>query len=155
MCNKLAVDAVKLLCCSTSICEQCKFSAFCSLLERLLTLHIGSHDIPETCSICTHSPTSPDDCTPDKKLRNTVRAFIRTEERKRGRPAEQAAAPAVQAPTPVPAPSETPAPDRSHEEAHTLPAVESDHQFEDPAEPVEATAGAPADVRCDPHLCEK
>lgn len=36
MCNKLAVDAVKLLCCGTSICEPCECPRSCTL-KRLRT----------------------------------------------------------------------------------------------------------------------
>ncbi|KAK3722262.1 hypothetical protein LTR37_002695 [Vermiconidia calcicola] len=69
-CNKLAANAVKLPCCDQSICELC------------------SRDLPETCPICSHSPLSSEDCKPDKKLRMTVKAFIKSEEKKRSKESE-------------------------------------------------------------------
>lgn len=34
--------------------------------------------------MCEHSPVTPDDCTPHKSLRTTIKVFLRTEEKKRG-----------------------------------------------------------------------
>ncbi|OJJ76607.1 hypothetical protein ASPBRDRAFT_192729 [Aspergillus brasiliensis CBS 101740] len=65
MCNKLAVNAFRLPCCDQAICEHCQAS------------------LPETCPVCAHTPISPDLCKPNKALRTTLKAFLRTEEKKR------------------------------------------------------------------------
>ncbi|OQD82880.1 hypothetical protein PENANT_c019G04396 [Penicillium antarcticum] len=65
ICNKLAVDAFRLPCCDQSICEPCQTS------------------LPDTCPVCAHTPVSPDLCKPNKALRTTLKAFLRTEEKKR------------------------------------------------------------------------
>ncbi|EMC98948.1 hypothetical protein BAUCODRAFT_385972 [Baudoinia panamericana UAMH 10762] len=77
VCNKLAIDAVKLPCCDTSLCLTC------------------SRDLGETCPICTHSPITPDDCTPVKNLRTTINAYIKTEQKKRSKLAGVPSTPAV------------------------------------------------------------
>ena len=51
--------------------------------------------------MCSHSPLSAEDCKPNKNLRMTVKAFLKSEEKKRSKDLE-AATPPVQ-------PSETPA----------------------------------------------
>ncbi|KAI9893719.1 MAG: hypothetical protein M1814_005935 [Vezdaea aestivalis] len=60
ICNTLALDAFRLLCCSQSICEDCHAS------------------LPSTCPVCEHSPLSNDSATPNKPLRTTIRAFLKT-----------------------------------------------------------------------------
>ncbi|PWY89616.1 hypothetical protein BO94DRAFT_464220 [Aspergillus sclerotioniger CBS 115572] len=65
ICNKLAVNAFRLPCCDQAICENCQAS------------------LPETCPVCAHTPISPDLCKPNKALRTTLKAFLRTEEKKR------------------------------------------------------------------------
>ncbi|CAG7946397.1 unnamed protein product [Penicillium nalgiovense] len=103
MCNKLAVNAFRLPCCDQSICETCQAS------------------LSDTCPVCTHTPVSPDLCKPNKALRTTLKAFLRTEEKKREKD-RQSAAP----PTPsniTPADSKTPvheaAPDKNGAELVT------------------------------------
>lgn len=73
--------------------------------------------MPDTCPVCAHTPLSSDLCKPNKALRTTLKAFLRTEEKKREKD-RQSATPAALAEAPVdgtPAPSEqpavTPAPD--------------------------------------------
>ncbi|KAJ9261864.1 hypothetical protein DTO027B5_3047 [Paecilomyces variotii] len=65
ICNKLAVNAFRLPCCDQAICENCQAS------------------LPESCPVCAHTPISPDLCKPNKALRTTLKAFLRTEEKKR------------------------------------------------------------------------
>lgn len=57
--------------------------------------------MPETCPVCDHSPISPDLCKPNKALRTTLKAFLRTEEKKREkeRPPAAPASPSTQTPT--------------------------------------------------------
>jgi len=49
-----------------------------------------------------HTPLSADDCTPNKALRLTVKAFLKNEEKKRDKLKAEAAPPVVVAPTPPP-----------------------------------------------------
>ncbi|KAL4933330.1 uncharacterized protein BDV17DRAFT_287001 [Aspergillus undulatus] len=76
ICNKLAVNAFKLPCCDQAICENCQTS------------------LPDTCPVCAHTPLSSDLCKPNKALRTTLKAFLRTEEKKREKE-RQAARPAT------------------------------------------------------------
>ncbi|CAG7920208.1 unnamed protein product [Penicillium olsonii] len=75
ICNSLAVNAFRLPCCDQSICETCQAS------------------LSDTCPVCTHTPVSPDLCKPNKALRTTLKAFLRTEEKKREKDRQSAAAP--------------------------------------------------------------
>ncbi|KAJ5845863.1 hypothetical protein N7534_009532 [Penicillium rubens] len=75
ICNKLAVNAFRLPCCDQSICETCQAS------------------LSDTCPVCTHTPVSPDLCKPNKALRTTLKAFLRTEEKKREKDRQSAAPP--------------------------------------------------------------
>ncbi|KAJ5585595.1 uncharacterized protein N7459_005395 [Penicillium hispanicum] len=83
ICSKLAVNAFRLPCCDQSICETCQAS------------------LPTTCPVCAHSPVSPDLCKPNKALRITLKAFLRTEEKKREKDRQAAAGPPQSTPTPV------------------------------------------------------
>ncbi|KAJ5179942.1 hypothetical protein N7492_003152 [Penicillium capsulatum] len=97
ICSKLAVNAFRLPCCDQSICETCQAS-----------LH-------DTCPVCAHTPVSPDLCKPNKALRTTLKAFLRTEEKKREKD-RQAAAP----PTPsisAPAKNDTPSTEVPNEQS--------------------------------------
>ncbi|CAG8937832.1 unnamed protein product [Penicillium salamii] len=80
ICNSLAVNAFRLPCCDQSICETCQTS------------------LSDTCPVCTHTPVSPDLCKPNKALRTTLKAFLRTEEKKREKDRQSAAAPSNDAP---------------------------------------------------------
>ncbi|OJD10054.1 hypothetical protein AJ78_08779 [Emergomyces pasteurianus Ep9510] len=85
ICNKLAINAFRLPCCDQAVCESC---------QALL---------PESCPVCAHTPLSADLCKPNKALRTTLKAFLRTEEKKR----EKARPPAPPAPAVEPEPSES------------------------------------------------
>lgn len=82
-----------------------------SCLEDGGLTSIGQASLPETCPVCAHTPLSSDLCKPNKALRTTLKAFLRTEEKKRER--DRPTASATPAPvTPVdgiPAQPETPA----------------------------------------------
>ncbi|KAJ5346311.1 hypothetical protein N7541_008793 [Penicillium brevicompactum] len=80
ICNNLAVNAFRLPCCDQSTCETCQAS------------------LSDTCPVCTHTPVSPDLCKPNKALRTTLKAFLRTEEKKREKDRQSAAAPSDAAP---------------------------------------------------------
>ncbi|KAI0145951.1 hypothetical protein F4776DRAFT_674631 [Hypoxylon sp. NC0597] len=87
VCSKLAVNAFRLPCCETAICEKCQST------------------LPSVCPVCEHSPVSASDCTVYKSLRTTIRVFVKTEEKKRegARPKTNGstpATPAQDAPTP-------------------------------------------------------
>ncbi|KAH9884451.1 hypothetical protein F4778DRAFT_763117 [Xylariomycetidae sp. FL2044] len=99
VCSKLAINAFRLPCCETAICENCQST------------------LPPSCPVCEHSPVSGADCTAYKSLRTTVRVFLKTEEKKRevARPKTNgffASTPVQVTPTPTPtqalAPSEPP-----------------------------------------------
>lgn len=49
-----------------------------------------------------HAPLSADDCTPNKALRLTVKAFLKNEEKKRDKLKTEAVPPVIAAPTPPP-----------------------------------------------------
>ncbi|EED19826.1 conserved hypothetical protein [Talaromyces stipitatus ATCC 10500] len=94
ICNNLAINAFRLPCCDQAICESCQAS------------------LPESCPVCEHNPVSPDLCKPNKALRTTLKAFLRTEEKKRekDRPPTTptvTAAPAAVSNVPVEAKEET------------------------------------------------
>ncbi|KAK0944757.1 hypothetical protein LTR29_003770 [Friedmanniomyces endolithicus] len=92
-CNKLAVDAVKLPCCDSNICLPC------------------SLDLSESCPVCQHAPVSGDDCKPNKSLRTTISAYIKTEQNKRQKAQrEKDAKLATTAPVAAPEAPATPAP---------------------------------------------
>jgi hypothetical protein len=126
LCNLVAVNAVKLPCCETSICDKCESAR--QSKWRTTTAHSnttsGQAALPEQCTICEHQPLSPDVCTPMKSLRMTIKAHLKTELKRRTAQASAAsAAPAASAPTPTQAPveaesvfQETPAPAPAQDE---------------------------------------
>ncbi|KAK2740921.1 hypothetical protein FQN57_005925 [Myotisia sp. PD_48] len=91
ICSKLAWNAFKLPCCEQPICENCQPS------------------LPSSCPVCDHSPVAPELCKPNKALRTTLKAFLRTEEKKRERE-KPTLVPAPEAVTETPQENET-APD--------------------------------------------
>lgn len=54
---------------------------------------LGQASLSDTCPVCTHTPVSPDLCKPNKALRTTLKAFLRTEEKKREKDRQSAAPP--------------------------------------------------------------
>lgn len=60
----------------------------------------GQAALPDSCPVCEHNPVSPDLCKPNKALRTTLKAFLRTEEKKREKDRPSATpAPALSTPT--------------------------------------------------------
>jgi len=108
LCNLVAVNAVKLPCCETSICDKCESIRSTNLNLRILTVvGQGQAGLPEQCTICEHQPLSPDVCTAMKSLRMTIKAHLKTELKRRTALASNGSAtPAAAAPTPTPAPTE-------------------------------------------------
>ena len=105
ICNKLAINAVKLPCCETSICAKCELDGL-GKRKTLLTTP-GQAQLSEQCPVCEHQPVSPDVCTPIRSLRMTVKAHVKTEMKKRAALASVAKVPApIVEPTPTPAPVE-------------------------------------------------
>lgn len=43
----------------------------------------GQTSLPKSCPVCAHTPLTADDCKPNKALRLTVKAFLKSEEKKR------------------------------------------------------------------------
>jgi hypothetical protein len=107
LCNLVAVNAVKLPCCETSICDKCELMRSANLEAHMLTvLEKGQAGLPEQCTICEHQPLSPDVCTAMKSLRMTIKAHLKTELKRRTAQATNGSAtPADVAPTPTPAPA--------------------------------------------------
>lgn len=62
----------------------------------------GSTTLPETCPICSHSPVSGEDCTPNKSARLSVKAFLKNEQKKRSKETEAVAQPADTPAEPAP-----------------------------------------------------
>ncbi|KAI5284366.1 hypothetical protein KEM54_001392, partial [Ascosphaera aggregata] len=71
ICNQLVINAYRLPCCDQAICAGCQSS------------------LPESCPVCAHTPLAADLCKPNKALRTTLKAFLRTEEKKRDRENER------------------------------------------------------------------
>ncbi|KAI2630905.1 hypothetical protein GGR54DRAFT_176137 [Hypoxylon sp. NC1633] len=97
VCSKLAVNAFRLPCCETAICEKCQST------------------LSSVCPVCEHSPVSASDCTIYKSLRTTIRVFLKTEEKKReaARPKTNGSTPTTPAQdtlTPTPTPTQIQAP---------------------------------------------
>lgn len=63
-------------------------------LALTLTLILGQVTLPDNCPVCAHTPLSSDLCKPNKALRTTLKAFLRTEEKKREKD-RQSATPAT------------------------------------------------------------
>ncbi|KAH7374289.1 hypothetical protein BKA66DRAFT_468187 [Pyrenochaeta sp. MPI-SDFR-AT-0127] len=81
LCNQLAVDSWKLLCCNKAICSSCQSK-----------LHF-----PTTCPSCDHSPLEADSCVPNKALRNTMRVWLEKRKKKEEtKAAAQVATPPVE-----------------------------------------------------------
>lgn len=98
ICNKLVVNAFGLPCCDQSICGNCKelhpSDARVSMLTRA-----GQSSLPDSCPVCSHSPLSAEDCKPKKNLRLTVKAYLKSEEKKRDK--ERSVSVAAKPDTPV------------------------------------------------------
>ncbi|KAK1046063.1 hypothetical protein LTR33_015117, partial [Friedmanniomyces endolithicus] len=117
----------------------------------------GSLDLSEACPVCQHAPVSGDDCKPNKNLRTTISAYIKTEQNKRQKAqrekdAKLAAATPVAAPaaptTPTPAAESTietngDAPVEEVDVAPATPASERAHSAQGEVElPLESTENA-------------
>ncbi|KAF7586839.1 hypothetical protein BBP40_008247 [Aspergillus hancockii] len=116
ICNKLAMNAFRLPCCDQAICENCQTS------------------LPETCPVCAHTPISSDLCKPNKALRTTLKAFLRTEEKKREKERQSSTPAATNDTTPVQgtplqqetaAVSNTPEAKLEHDVPNATPTVET------------------------------
>ncbi|KAH9868029.1 hypothetical protein IAQ61_007336 [Plenodomus lingam] len=82
LCNQLAIDSYKLLCCNKAICSSCQTTL----------------SFPTTCPSCDHSPLEADSCTPNKALRNTMRVWLQKQKKKEeAKVAAQVATPPVEA----------------------------------------------------------
>ncbi|CAL5868034.1 uncharacterized protein PFLUO_LOCUS2257 [Penicillium psychrofluorescens] len=133
ICSKLALNAFRLPCCDQSICESCQAS-----------LH-------DTCPVCAHTPVSADLCKPNKALRTTLKAFLRTEEKKRERDRQATVPPTPDTPADsVAAPQETPTETKGTEPAPVSPSPGAT-QFGEPGSdetPADAPlAGTTAEIK--------
>ncbi|RAR03017.1 homoserine O-acetyltransferase [Stemphylium lycopersici] len=81
LCNQLAFDSYKLICCAKSVCPSCQ----------------ANFQFPTTCPLCDHSPLEADSCTVNKSLRNTMRVWLQKQKKKEeAKAAAQAATPPVE-----------------------------------------------------------
>jgi hypothetical protein len=120
LCNLVAVNAVKLPCCETSICDKCESTRSPRHVEVNPNPTSGQAALPEQCTICEHQPLSPDVCTPMKSLRMTIKAHLKTELKRRTAQASAASATlAVAVPTPTPQDTPAPAPMQEEEAPQT------------------------------------
>ena len=100
---------------------------------------LGQASLSDTCPVCTHTPVSPDLCKPNKALRTTLKAFLRTEEKKREKDRQSAAPPTP--PNVTPADTNIPAQDAAPDQngAELVTAVETTTPASPhPAEPTES-----------------
>ncbi|EUC47981.1 hypothetical protein COCMIDRAFT_34543 [Bipolaris oryzae ATCC 44560] len=82
LCNQLAFDSYKLICCAKSVCSSCQ----------------ANLQFPTTCPSCDHSPLEADSCAINKSLRNTMRVWLQKQKKKEeAKAAAQAATPPVEA----------------------------------------------------------
>lgn len=58
-------------------------TSICVICMETDNVFSGQTSLPESCPVCEHNPVSPDLCKPNKALRTTLKAFLRTEEKKR------------------------------------------------------------------------
>ncbi|KAI1144053.1 hypothetical protein F5Y05DRAFT_363476 [Hypoxylon sp. FL0543] len=140
VCSKLAINAFRLPCCETAICEKCQST------------------LSSVCPVCEHSPVSASDCTIYKSLRTTIRVFLKTEEKKREgvRPKTNGstpATPAQDAPTPTQTrtpteqpPAETATAVQAHKEPQNAEAVQPSTAVET-EEPSATSSKADADTQ--------
>ncbi|KAL9050466.1 MAG: hypothetical protein Q9162_006613 [Coniocarpon cinnabarinum] len=63
VCDQLAVDALKLYCCTRGICPDC--------LSK----------VSDTCPLCSHQPISKDECKPHLGLRKSIRHFLKKKQK--------------------------------------------------------------------------
>lgn len=73
--------------------------------------------------MCAHTPVSPDLCKPNKALRTTLKAFLRTEEKKREKDRQATAPPTP--PIPTPTESEQPAVAATEQKTSEVPSKET------------------------------
>ncbi|WEW56998.1 hypothetical protein PRK78_002457 [Emydomyces testavorans] len=88
-----------------------------------LTGVAGQASLPASCPVCAHTPLDADLCKPNKALRTTLKAFLRTEEKKRERerPLANPAAEQVAPTTVTPSQTTTPAAAPFHSNGVTEP----------------------------------
>ncbi|ROW14373.1 hypothetical protein VPNG_03893 [Cytospora leucostoma] len=129
ICSKLAVNAFRTPCCEQMVCENCKLA------------------LRTTCPVCEHTPISQDDCKPNKSLRMTTRAFLKTAEKKRDSSLAKESTPITPVdakPTPLPTiADEKPPVQDVTAEATTAPTQDNEQVAEDQGPSAEQDA-APA-----------
>jgi hypothetical protein len=79
--------------------------------------------LPEACPICQHSPVDAEDCKPNKSLRITINAFVKTELKKRDKEAvasvpPQPVVPSIEASTPLDISAESAAPRNAQDQVN-------------------------------------
>ena len=110
----------------------------------------GQSSLPNSCPVCAHSPISADDCKPNKNLRLTVKAFIKSEEKKREKEKAVSAATVALPTHSAPDSPATPVTDSVEPAAEMdevgLKASQSEHPSKSAAEPSHAAVESGIDV---------
>ena len=111
---------------------------------------IGQSSLSESCPVCEHKPLTPDLCKPNKALRTTLKAYLRTAEKKR-RDLERAKNAEIQPATSVEAtPAETPAPAPAEQAGVKREDTDTQEVLNSPAlASSAATAPLPHDAKAD------
>src|SRR5689334_463165 len=78
VCDSFLFNGYKLSCCDQSICENCMY--IYGVAEDKCSRPIGYSKISDHCPMCDHRPFTQDLCRPNKALRNTAKAFLKTAE---------------------------------------------------------------------------
>ncbi|KAF1961857.1 hypothetical protein CC80DRAFT_198760 [Byssothecium circinans] len=128
ICNTIAIDAYKLLCCNKPICSNCQ--------EKLT--------FPATCPLCEHHPLEAESCVVNKVLRNTLRIWLAKQKKKKKgeKAASEAPTPTVETPTIQPTPVVEAAPVEEAGATSATTEVEEAEAVRDAAPAVETTSGA-------------
>lgn len=146
------MNAFRLPCCDQSICETCTAPLLNNVDNTRLTgCPLGQTSLSDTCPVCAHTPVSPDLCKPNKALRTTLKAFLRTEEKKREKERQSAAPPTPTIPTPV----ESEAPVETSVEQTPVEATPAENVEVPPVKPKTdraATEAPPTDTPAEKHV---
>lgn len=85
VCSKIAINAFKTPCCDQAICEPCMILPIINLMRVKTNLLTGFQRLGPSCPCCDHSPLPKEECKPFKTLRGSVKAFLKSKEKSRGR----------------------------------------------------------------------
>lgn len=78
-CHRFLFNAYKPTCCEQYICEPCESNV---ITPRQSLTDTGFTGAQGSCPICDHKPFSEEICKPNKAMRGTAKAYLRTVEKK-------------------------------------------------------------------------